>query len=138
VPEAEHPFAKMPNKVLMAAEETETEQTLLHKPEQAYTTTVSIYNKKVTQKVFEQILEAKVTVTQQELLSLAPEIQTQVADMTVCRHITRTNMQCMLEEFVKPKAAHSSEAHMPVAFSNAMREPLADATIILDPYEAFL
>ncbi|KAF8261233.1 hypothetical protein EI94DRAFT_1810592 [Lactarius quietus] len=78
----------------------------LQKSEHAYTTNSNIYNGAVAGKVYEHLLDTKVT--------------------------------AVIEDFVPPKLDHTVEAHMPAAFSKAMREPPADATIIVDPYEAFL
>ena len=51
-----------------------------HKP--GYRNTAHIYNPWVAQTVYEQAMETLITVTQRELLSLAPEMWTQVTDAT--------------------------------------------------------
>jgi hypothetical protein len=76
-----HPFAKPSRKDPLDGPEEEL--TPQHKPECAYTTTTHIYDEKVAQKVFKQILDAQVSITQRELLSLAPEIRAKVAEATV-------------------------------------------------------
>ena len=45
-----------------------------HRDGQAYTTTTKIYNKKIVQDIYKLTMEALITVTQQELLSLTPEL----------------------------------------------------------------
>jgi len=113
-------------------------------------------------------MEAPITVTQRELLSLSPEVRAQVANMTIKKRIPREAMaQTMVEE-----ASNDSElkrrmrfepiphatieeipdkddpalatyeamlaSHMPAAFMATVHAPLPDATIITDPYEAYL
>jgi hypothetical protein len=109
------------------------------KQERAYTNSSLIYDSKVAQKVFEQILDTGVTLTQWELLSLAPELRTKVADATVRRHLTRTDAQTVLEGIPAPdQRQRRAKAHMPAAFVKVAHEPPTDATIIKDPYEVFL
>ena len=91
-----------------------------------------IYDARVAQKVFKKILHSNITLMQQELLSLAPELCTKVADTTVCRCITKID-----DEMPGAKWCHT-EAHMPAAFVKAVHKPPVDVTIIKDPYEAFL
>ena len=107
-------------------------------------------------------------VTQRELLSLSPEVQTQVADMTIKRHIPCEAMaQTIVEEAsddsepkrcmcFKPVLHATIEeipdednpapvtyeatltSHMPAAFVAMICAPLPDTTIIANPYEAYL
>ena len=126
----EHPFAQPP---LARNTPDDAEHTAPRKNERAYTNSSLIYDSKVAQKVFEQILDTGITLTQRELLSLAPELRTKVADATVRRRLTRTD-----DAPTPGQKQQRAEAHMPAAFVKAAREPPADATIIKDPYEAFL
>jgi hypothetical protein len=117
----------------------ELEHHALRKPERAYTNSSLIYDSKVAQKVFKQILDTGITLSQRELLSLAPELRTKVADATVKRCLTRTDTQVALDGIpVAGQRQHHAEAHMPAVSVKAAHEPPADATIIKDPYEAFL
>ena len=75
-----HPFAG-------ALAEQKTAPTVLRRDGQAYTTTAKIYDEKIVQDVYRRTMEAPTTVTQQELLSLAPELHAQVADTTIKRRI---------------------------------------------------
>jgi hypothetical protein len=138
----EHPFAQPQPKTRNPLDDTETEAEAEAPPprksERAYTTSSQIYDEKVAQKVFEKILDTEITITQRQLLSLAPEICAKVTGVTARKRIVRTNSLTVQDEIAPKKAKHSAEAHMPAAFSKAIREPPADATIILDPYEAFL
>ncbi len=87
-------------------------------------------------------MDTQVTVSQRELLSLSPELWTQVANVTIRWHITHDATQAMIEEIdseePKPDRSAAQAAHMPAAFSAATCIPPADATIIADLYEAFL
>jgi hypothetical protein len=133
---AEHPFAQLP---LSKDPLEEPEHHAPRKPERAYTNSSLIYDSKVVQKVFEQILDTGITLSQQELLSLAPELCTKVVDATVRRHLTRTDAQAALDGIPVPRQRQRrTEAHMPAAFVKAAHEPPMDATIIKDTYEAFL
>ena len=62
-----HPFAG-------ALTEQKTIPTIPHRDRQAYTTTAKIYDKKIAQDVYRCAMEAPITVTQRELLSLALEL----------------------------------------------------------------
>ncbi|KAF8262373.1 hypothetical protein EI94DRAFT_1808887 [Lactarius quietus] len=134
---AEHPYAAAEGQV-----DQEDKLVLPLPPPQkskhAYTTNSNIYNGAVARKVYKHLLDTEVTVTHRELLSLALELCTKVTDVTVQQRLMRTNAQVVIEDFVPPKPGHTAEAHMLAAFSKAMRAPPADATIIADPYEAFL
>ncbi len=83
-------------------------------------------------------MDTQVTVTQRELLSLSPELQTQVNDMTARRHFARINAQESIEDTDLDKPERSTEKHMLLTFSVAKRAPPANATIIANPYEALL
>src|SRR6266702_6741431 len=87
-------------------------------------------------------MDTQVTVSQRELLSLSPELWTQVANVTIRWHITHDATQAMIEEIdseePKPDRSAAQAAHMPAAFSATTCIPPADVTIIADPYEAFL
>jgi hypothetical protein len=133
---AEHPFMQLP---LAKDRLEEPEHHAPRKPERAYTNSLLIYDSKVTQKVFEQILDTGITISQRELLSLAPELRTKVVDATVRRRLTRTDTQAALDGIPVPgQRQHCTEAHMPATFVKAAHELPADTTIIKDPYEVFL
>ncbi|KAF8259481.1 hypothetical protein EI94DRAFT_1813265 [Lactarius quietus] len=139
-PVIEHLYTKVTDTVSAAQnnEELETAQPPPRRNERAYTTTSNIYDEKVVSKVYNHILDMEVKVTSRELLSLAPEIRSKMANATIRRRLTRTNAQAVLEGFSTPKLERSAKAHMPMTFSKALHEPPADAIIITDPYEAFL
>jgi hypothetical protein len=51
-------------------------------PEPAYKTSPPIYNGKVASDVYDRAMDARVTMTQRELLSLSPEVRAQVREAT--------------------------------------------------------
>jgi hypothetical protein len=53
------------------------------KHKQAYITMAKIHNNKVVLNIYNHMIEIPITVTLWELLSLVPELHTQVADTTV-------------------------------------------------------
>jgi hypothetical protein len=133
----EHPFAK-PSQMRNPLNGEDSDPLPPHKSKHVYTTTLQIYNAKVAHKVFEQILSTGITLSQRDLLLLAPELHVKITDATVCKRITRTDAQAVLENIPEAAPSHSSEAHMPASFSKAIQELPANMTIIKDPYEALL
>ncbi|KAH8990106.1 hypothetical protein EDB92DRAFT_1946834 [Lactarius akahatsu] len=100
----------------------------MHKNEQAYTTTAKIHDKKVTQEVYKCAMETPITVTQCELLSLAPELHAQVADVTIKCCIPHDTTQTLLKEAEEAAEEDRTRegaqlAHMPTAFAAAARPP---------------
>ena len=104
----EHPFAVLPLQQRLGDSTVDAAEVLLpsHK---AYTTTACIYNEKVVQKVFNQVLNMQVTISQRELLSLAPRIYTKIAEVTVHHWLVRTNVQAVLEGFPEITANEKAE-----------------------------
>jgi hypothetical protein len=100
----EHPLTQ-PTNTKDPLDKPEEEQPPLHKSEHAYVNTSLTCNTKVAQKVYEQILETGITLLQQELLLLAPELCTKIVEATVKRCLTRTNVQTVSEGIPEPKLA---------------------------------
>jgi hypothetical protein len=64
-----------------------------------YHNNTNIHDPQVAWAVYKRAMEASIMVTQHELLSLAPEVQAQVADSTVWKRVSRdTAAQAMVEE----------------------------------------
>ncbi|KAH9007302.1 hypothetical protein EDB86DRAFT_2824352 [Lactarius hatsudake] len=140
----EHPFAKIQE---VAQVTTKANQADSNSPanaigkcrnKHAYTSNAAIYGEKATSKVYERMMDTEVTVTQCELLSLAPELRAQVSKPMTKRQIACVNAQESAEETAKPKMKRLAESHMLVAFSVARCSPPGNTTIIADPYEALL
>jgi hypothetical protein len=88
----EHPFAK-PLLTCDLLGKADSDLPPLHKSKHTYTTKSQIYDAKVAHNVFEQILSTGITLSQRDLLSLAPELRTKIADAMVCKCIARTDAQ---------------------------------------------
>ena len=104
----EHPFAVLPSQQRLGDSTVDAAEASLPS-RKAYTTTVHIYDEKVMQKVFDQILNTQVTILQCELLSLALEICTKIAEATACHWLLQTNMQAVLEGFPEIMANEKAE-----------------------------
>ena len=114
-----HPFTG-------ALTEQKTAPTVLCQDGQVYMTTAKIYNEKIVQDVYRCAMEVPITVTQRELLSLAPELRAQVADATVKCQITREVAQTLLEDAQEPAEEETYQeepqlSHMPATFATATR-----------------
>jgi hypothetical protein len=115
----EHPFTK-PSQICNPLNREDSDLLLPRKSERTYTTTLQIYDAKVAHKVFGQILSTGITLSQWDLLLLAPKLHVKIADTTVHKHITRTDAQVELENIPEAAPSHSSEVHMPASFSKAI------------------
>jgi hypothetical protein len=115
----EHPFAK-PSQTRDPLDGEDSDPLPPRKSERTYTTMSQIYNAKAVHKVFEQILSTGITLSQRDLLLLAPELRVKIADATVRKHIARTDVQAVLENIPEAAPSHSSETHMPASFSKAI------------------
>ena len=118
----EHPFAH-PSQPRLGNAVVEAAVAALPSHQGSYTTNTCIYDEKVVDKVFDQILNLPMTILQRKLLSLAPEIRARVAEATTKQCIVRTNAQLILPRLpdvtVVAKATRSTEVHMPMTFAKA-------------------
>ena len=62
------------------------------KPEPAYRTSPPIHDLLITETIFKQSMEAPITITQRELLSLSSEVQFQVRKSTTMRHLPNKDL----------------------------------------------
>jgi hypothetical protein len=111
----------------------------IRRGDQAYTTTAKIHDEKVASDIYNRAMELPITVTQHELLSLAPELRAQVADATVKRRIPREMAQVMIEEIdeCKEEQEHTQLMHMPASFATAASSRYAE-DIVTDTHEQYL
>ncbi|KAH9009722.1 hypothetical protein EDB85DRAFT_2162357 [Lactarius pseudohatsudake] len=98
-----HPYAGAPDAVDNSDTTVGTTKPVPRPPfqqrsDQAYSTTAKIYDEGVARTVYDQVMDALITVSQRELLSLAPELRTQVADATIQRRISCDFTQAMIKE----------------------------------------
>ena len=151
--EPTHPYAatpdatngSVPGPVQHAAREPAADR---HEP--AFRASTKVYDHRIAQAVFDHAMATPVTVTQRELLLLAPEVRAQVADATVKRRVPREPLvQAMIKEVdgddsddedpVEKTPRSVRVAQLAAANAEAAHAPLADATVITDPfYEAYL
>jgi hypothetical protein len=69
------------------------------RPDPAYTTTAKVHSPIIAKAVYERAMEAPITVTQRELLSLSPEVRAHVADITTKKRLPREQAaMVMIEE----------------------------------------
>ena len=84
--EPTHPYASIPDathRVLPGQTRPAAKEPAPARQELGYWNTVNIYDPQIAKVVYERAMETPITVTQRELLSLAPKMRTQVADATV-------------------------------------------------------
>jgi hypothetical protein len=107
--------------------------------DQAYTTTAKIHNEKVASDIYNHAMELPITITQRELLSLAPELRAQVADTTVKWRIPREMAQVMIEEIDEHEEEQECTQlmHMPASFATAASSRHAE-DIVTDTHEQYL
>ena len=66
---------------------TASTPTILKRPEAAYKTLPPIHNPNIAAEVYKQSMEAPITITQCELLSLSSEVRSQVRDATTTKQV---------------------------------------------------
>jgi hypothetical protein len=159
--EPTHPYAAIPDaihKPVAGPAKPAIKEPAVGRHDPAYTTTTKAYDPRIAKIVYERAMETPITVTQRELLSLSPEVRAQIADITVKKRMAREQAAMVMIEdcpdededlfqqaFEKAHEAQKTlttqvtqATHMPAAFAAAARIPPVDATIIADPYEAYL
>lgn len=144
-----HPYATVPDTTNSATLGPAT-RPLAKEPntgrhETAYLTVAKIWNPQIARSVYEHAMETPITLTQRELLSLSPEVRTQVAEVTIKKHIPKDQSVLVMieevpdeEEPIPRKTEETHNKYKPVAFTITARTPPDNATIIADPYEVFL
>jgi hypothetical protein len=91
----EHSFRKAKDAVyILPAEknvgiEDKTTPTITKKPKPAYRTLPPIHDPEIAVNVLKQSMEASITIMQKELLSLSPEVHSQVRDSIMTRQIPK-------------------------------------------------
>ena len=141
---------------------------LLKKPDIPLRTTAPIYNPQMASKVYAQMMDSQITITQRELLSLLPEVRNQVHEATSNRCIIRTGTvptpvdQNLLDVSGHIEVTDNEDDHarhevsrlaaMPVMYSAMVQsltmkalspalsnaKPPPGAIIIEDPYQVYL
>ena len=89
----EHPFRNakdasyIPTIADKAASNPVRPQTFNKKPDAAYKTLPPIHDASIALEVYKRTMEAPITITQRELLSLSPEVRSQVRDATTTKRV---------------------------------------------------
>jgi hypothetical protein len=122
------------------------------KAEPAYRTLPPIYDGKIAADVYDRAMEAPVTLTQRELLSLSPEVRSQVREATSAKRTTTKEgnakeIHTYAEDDTLAEALDDIEPgdlqyQLPTAmFINAVHQPQTPppgSIIVPDPYELYL
>lgn len=115
------------------------------KQEPAYKTLPPIHDAKIAAEVYQRSMEAPITITQRELLSLSPEVRSQVRDSTTTKRIQNKDATTTPAMFnIDDDEYDYDEYHLTIptiptfAVPNAShRVPPTGATVIPDEYEAY-
>ncbi|KAJ7101247.1 hypothetical protein B0H15DRAFT_769685 [Mycena belliarum] len=128
-PTPEHPFSKARDAAYAPPRDRNVgarpNPASLKKPDPAYRTSAPVYDEKIAHDVFDRSMDAPITLTQRELLSLSPEVRAQVRDATTSRRVAPN-----------PKEKSSNAAAAPVNHTAQTALP-PDAFIVPDPFEVF-
>jgi hypothetical protein len=84
--------------------------------EAAYKTLPPVHDPSIATEVYKRSMEAPVTITQRELLSLSPEVRSQVREVTTTRRIPNNSIQSnpnILHFEKEPGHRNISEEHLP-------------------------
>jgi hypothetical protein len=153
-PEPLHPFANAPDAisgVISGQIRPAAREPAAGKTDQAYTTTAKIHDPHIAKTVYERAMETSISITQRELLSLSPEVRAKVAEVTTKKRILREQAAMVMIEEVPDEEDNQAtppqseeeedlpEEHTPAAFTAATTRIIPEnATVIADPYEAYL
>ena len=120
----------------------------MKKAEPAYRTHAPIYDGKIAADVYDHAMAASVTLTQRELLSLSPEVRSQVREATSAKRNAPKDpakeIHTLAEDDNLPFALDdlaTDNIYPNSIFTNAVHQPDTPppgSLIILDPYETYL
>ena len=92
-----HPFAKAKDTTYSPPTSenvaTKPKPPQVKKPEVTYRTSAPIYDPQVASDIYSQTMNLQITLTQRELLSLSPEVRSQVREATSNRRVPRVSTQ---------------------------------------------
>jgi len=122
------------------------------KPEPAYQTLPPIYDGKIAADVYDRAMAASVTLTQRELLSLSPEVRSQVREATSAKRTTNKegnakeihtyaddqNLAAALDDIEPGEAQYRLPTATFINSIHQTRTPPPGSIIIPDPYETYL
>jgi hypothetical protein len=108
--------------------------------EPAYRTMPPIHDPSIAADLYKRSMDAPITITQRELLSISPELRTQVRDSTTTRRIPTATTGNTQATFHVATTDDEEEYQTALAFSLAQREgrvPPPGALVVADPIEAY-
>jgi hypothetical protein len=115
------------------------------RPEAAYKTLPPVHDPVIATSVFQRSMEAPIMITQRELLSLSPEVRSQVRDSTTTRRIPNkdaiTTQNLYMDDNDSDMELDSLTTTFPVtayAVSDAYNRPIPQsAFVVSDPIESY-
>ncbi len=144
--EPEHPFRNVPDATYMPPQHRNV--AALPKPapkksDPAYRNIAPIYDAETATDIYNRSLEAPVTITQRELLSIAPDVRAQYKEATTAKRSTNTENQAQNNPQQQDRTQervlntlHSMPAAVALTASQH-RSPPEGATVIDDPFEQY-
>ena len=106
--------------------------------EPAYKTLPPVHNAAIAADIYKRSMEAPITITQRELLSLSPEVRLQVREVTTTKQVLTENKQPMQTFVVEEEEATEEIPISAFAYQHAPhRIPPEGSTIIPDPIETY-
>lgn len=117
---------------------------VVRKNDPAYRTLPPVHDPSIAADVYKRSMNAPITITQRELLSLSPEVRSQVRDVTTTRRIpnnanviSQNALQLDEEDMEDAMVDSSNEALHLRRFCNHTRQPPPGAIVISDPIERY-
>ena len=109
------------------------------KTEPAYKTLPPVHDPEIAARVYKRSMEAPITITQRELLSLSPEVRSQVRECTTTRRIQNKDAaQNLLQEGEDEDDDDYSTTVPTLAVTHALhRTPPEGAIVVPDPIETY-
>lgn len=107
--------------------------------EPAYKTLPPIHNPTIANNVYQRSMDAQITITQRELLSLSPEVRAQVRESTTTRRMP-VGQDSASQHLLRIDETDEEDPEVVSAFtvqSDPTRAPPQGATILPDPIEAY-
>ena len=147
-----HPFAEARDATYAAPQTrnfgTAPKPPAMKKAEPAYRTQAPVYDGKIAADVYDRAMSTSVMLTQRELLSLSPEVRSQVREATSAKRSAPKEpvkeIHTLAEDDNLPSALDdlATENNYPNSiFTNAIHQPATPppgSLIIPDPYETYL
>lgn len=142
----EHPFRNALDAVYMPPQSRNVAappKAAPKKAEPAYRTFPPIYDADIASTVYNRSLEAPVTLTQRELLSIAPEVRAHYRDSTTSKRNANTDRPAQANLFDTPTnsqttlSAQTSSPTVVALASSQHRSPPEGSTVINDPYDIY-